>query len=115
LTFDLKRRVATQDVKVVVAMEQGRRSSDGNGSGEAVDQLSHCFPVLATRAVQRGCVFVVGRLGGQQRGARKQSSKVVEVLLVSDMDGAPLAATIRWHEGFEATAEYLWDAVECLG
>lgn len=75
--------MATQDVEVVVAMEQRRRSSDGNGSDEAVDQLSHCFPVPATRAVQRGCVFVVGRFGGQQRGAREQSSKVVEVLLVS--------------------------------
>ena len=48
-TFGLKRCVATQDVEVVVAMEQGRRSSDGNGSDEAVDQLSHCFPVAATR------------------------------------------------------------------
>ena len=35
-TFGLKRRVATQDVEVVVAMEQGRRSSDGNGSGAAL-------------------------------------------------------------------------------
>lgn len=64
-TFDLKRCVATQDFEVVVEVEQGRRSSNGNGSDEAVDELSHCFSMPATRAVQGGCVFVVRRFGGQ--------------------------------------------------
>ena len=82
-TFDLKRCVATQDFEVVVAGEQGRRSSNGNGSDEAVDEPSHCFSMPATRAVQSGCVFVVGRFGGQQGGAPKEPSKVAEVLLVS--------------------------------
>jgi hypothetical protein len=33
---------------------------------------------------------------------------------ISGRDGAPLAATIRWHDGSGWTAEYVWDDAESL-
>jgi len=60
---DRQRRVPSKNVEVAVGVEDRDRSADRSGGDQAIDELSHRFPLPTARTVQRRCLFVIGWLG----------------------------------------------------
>ena len=79
---DFQARVARKDVKISIVVENPCIGVDGNGTDEAVDQLSDGFPFPAAKSKQGRSLFIVPGCQRQDGRTRKQSTEVMQVPFV---------------------------------
>jgi len=75
--------VSLECIEISIQVKDLYTASNGDGTNEAVDKFAHGLPFSAAYSVKGSCCVIVDRFSWNNRVARQESAKLMQMLLAA--------------------------------